>query len=111
MIYSIFALDSFAKNGARQNGYFKTLPEAKKWLADAKYEDTHNLIVTAPDMTVDKWFNYWIDNIICDLAPNTIRNYRERYERNIQPLIGQNMQAQQSGRPIFQWELCSNQQL
>ena len=39
-------------------------------------------------MTVDKWFNYWIDNIICDLAPNTIRNYRERYERNIQPLIG-----------------------
>ena len=40
----------------------------------------HNLIVTAPDMTVDKWFNYWIDNIICDLAPNTIRNYRERYE-------------------------------
>ena len=48
----------YAKNGARQNGYFKTLPEAKKWLADAKYEDTHNLIVTAPDMTVDKWFNY-----------------------------------------------------
>ena len=47
-----------------------------------------HLIVTAPDMTVDKWFNYWIDNIICDLAPNTIRNYRERYERNIQPLIG-----------------------
>ena len=39
----------YAKNGARQNGYFKTLPEAKKWLADAKYEDTHNLIVTAPD--------------------------------------------------------------
>lgn len=45
----------YAKNGTRQNGYFKTLPEAKKWLADAKYEDTHNLIVTAPDMTVDKW--------------------------------------------------------
>ena len=78
----------YAKNGRRKNGYFKTLPEAKKWLADAKYEDTHNLIVTAPDMTVDKWFNYWIDNIICDLAPNTIRNYRERYEKNIQPLIG-----------------------
>ncbi len=54
----------YAKNGARQNGYFKTLPEAKKWLADAKYEDTHNLIVTAPDMTVDKWFNYWIDNAL-----------------------------------------------
>lgn len=60
----------------------KRCPKQKNWLADAKYEDTHNLIVTAPDMTVDKWFNYWIDNIICDLAPNTIRNYRERYEKN-----------------------------
>lgn len=60
---------------------FQNAARSKKWLADAKYEDTHNLIVTAPDMTVDKWFNYWIDNIICDLAPNTIRNYRERYEK------------------------------
>ena len=26
----------YTKNGKRQNGYFKTLPEAKNWLADAK---------------------------------------------------------------------------
>lgn len=40
-------------------------------------------------MTVDSWFNYWFDNLICDLSPNTRRNYKERYERNIQPVIGQ----------------------
>ena len=39
-------------------------------------------------MTVDKWFTYWIENIVCDLAPNTIRNYKERYKWNIQPVIG-----------------------
>lgn len=60
----------------------------KNWLADARYEERHNLIVTAPDMTVDKWFNYWIENIVCDLAPNTKRNYKERYKWNIQPVIG-----------------------
>ena len=39
-------------------------------------------------MTVDKWFTYWIENIVCDLAPNTKRNYCERYKWNIQPVIG-----------------------
>lgn len=64
------------------------MPEAKNWLADARYEERHSIIVTAPDMTVDKWFDYWIENIVCDLAPNTKRNYRERYKWNIQPVIG-----------------------
>ncbi len=67
-----------AKNGKRKEKYFKTLPEAKNRLADARYEERHNLIVTSPDMTVDKWFEYWIENIVCDLAPNTKRNYQER---------------------------------
>ena len=30
----------------------------------------------------------WIENIVGDLAPNTLRNYRERYKQNIQPIIG-----------------------
>ena len=48
----------YAKDGKRKEKYFNTLPEAKNWLADAKYEDRHNLIVTDPKMTVDKWFSY-----------------------------------------------------
>ena len=45
----------YAKDGKRKEKYFNTLPEAKNWLADAKYEDRHNLIVADPKMTVDKW--------------------------------------------------------
>ncbi len=32
--------------------------------------------------------DYRINNIVCDLAPDTRSNYRERYEHNIQLLIG-----------------------
>ena len=39
-------------------------------------------------MTVDVWFEFWIAHIVGDLAPNTRRNYRERYEYNVKPLIG-----------------------
>ncbi len=39
-------------------------------------------------MTVDAWFTFWHDNIVCDLAPNTRRNYQERYKKNVQPVIG-----------------------
>ena len=84
----LFSARYYAKNGKRKEKYFVTLPEAKNWLADVRYEERHNLIVTSPDMTVDKWFTFWIENIICDLAPNTIRNYQERYKWNIQPVIG-----------------------
>ncbi len=84
----LYSARYYAKNGKRKEKYFETLPEAKDWLADARYEERHNLIVTSPDMTVDKWFAYWVENIICDLAPNTIRNYQERYKWNIQPVIG-----------------------
>lgn len=76
-----------AKSGKRCEQYFKTLPEARNWLEDARYTDKHDIFIPS-SLTVDEWFNCWIDNIVGDLAPNTRRNYRERYEHNIQPLIG-----------------------
>ena len=60
----------------------KGIYQRKDGLYSARYEERHNLIVTSPDMTVDKWFEYWIENIVCDLAPNTKRNYQERYKWN-----------------------------
>ncbi len=76
------------RDGSRREKHFKSLPEARNWLADARYEDKHGKINTNADMTVDSWFNYWMENLICDLAPNTKRNYLERYKHNIQPVIG-----------------------
>ena len=78
----------YAKSGKRVEKYFDTLPQARRWLADARYEDQHNLLPVSTDMTVDIWFEFWINNLICDLSPNTIRNYRERYQFNIQPILG-----------------------
>ena len=74
--------------GKRRDGYFATLPEARNWLADAKYSSRHDEPVPSAQMTVDGWFEFWINNIVSDLAPNTLRNYRERYKQNIQPVIG-----------------------
>ena len=74
--------------GKRHEKYFQTLPEARNWIEDAKYADKHDDVFVATDTTVDEWFNFWIENIVGDLTPNTLRNYRERYVRNIQPVIG-----------------------
>ncbi len=74
--------------GRRCEKYFQTIPEARNWLEDQKYADTHENVFVATDTTVDEWFNFWIENIVGDLAPNTLRNYRERYKHNIQPVIG-----------------------
>ena len=76
------------KSGKRLEKYFANLPEARNWLADSRYEDMHGTTGLTSTVTVDTWFNYWYDNLIVDLSPNTRRNYKERYERNIQPTIG-----------------------
>lgn len=76
------------KRGVRQEKFFSTIPEARNWLDDARYADKHDNVFVPSDMTVDAWFDYWIKNIVGDLAPNTLRNYRERYKFNIQPIIG-----------------------
>ena len=77
-----------SSEGKRQVKCFSLLPEARNWLDDAKYADKHENIFVPPDMTVDVWFEFWIAHIVGDLAPNTRRNYRERYEYNVKPLIG-----------------------
>ena len=75
-------------NGGRREKHLDTLPDARNWLADAQYEDKHGRVITNPDMTVDQWHTFWMENLICDLSPNTRRNYHERYKINAQPIIG-----------------------
>lgn len=92
-----------SKTGTRKQQYFKTITEAKMWLNKAKKEDEKNTIPFAvssdilseysilqkiSEITVDQWFEFWMKNIIPDRAWNTKRNYRERYEHNIKPLMG-----------------------
>ena len=84
----LYSARYYEGNGQRKEKYFKTLPEARNWLVDSLYEKRHGVVVVSSNVTVDAWFTYWIENIVCDLAPNTIRNYKERYKWNIQPVIG-----------------------
>lgn len=85
-LYSAQYSDQYGK---RQEKYFSTLPEAMNWLKQAKEAPIPQDSLFVPsDMTVDAWFEFWITNIVGDLAPNTLRNYRERYTHNIQPVVG-----------------------
>ncbi len=79
------------KTGRRREKHFRTVPEARNWLEDARYEDKHQEFFVDSEITVDSWFDFWHTYIIADLAPNTRRNYHERYIHNIQPVIGRMM--------------------
>ena len=74
--------------GKRRQKRFKKLQECRKWIADASYIDKHSSIAHASDMVVDAWFDYWIEIKKKTVRPNSVRNYTERYMRNIKPVIG-----------------------
>lgn len=77
-----------SRSGKRITKHFSTVPAARNWLDDAKYADSHDAMLIPTELTVDQWYSMWRENIICDLAPNTIRIYQDRYVQNVQPLLG-----------------------
>ena len=76
------------KRGKREERYFPSLQNARKWLDAAKAANWYGNTPVSQTMTVDEWFAYWSEHIVGDLAFNTRRNYSERYIRNIQPVLG-----------------------
>ena len=49
-LYSARFVDRYGK---RQEKYFRTVSEARNWLADAKYADAHAGIFVSTEITVD----------------------------------------------------------
>lgn len=80
----------YSYHGKKGQQSFHTLVEAKNWRQEQLYLCRHPELRTAtsPDMTVDAWFNRWLKDVVGNRAPNTLRNYCERYEHNVQPFIG-----------------------
>lgn len=80
----------YSYHGKKGQQSFHTLVEAKNWRQEQLYLCRHPELRTAtsPDMTVDAWFNRWLKDVVGNRAPNTLRNYRERYEHNVQSFIG-----------------------
>lgn len=81
-------VDRFGKRKSKRS---KKLQEVRQWLADAIYINEHSDIEQASSMLVDAWFEYWIDVKRKTVRPNTVRNYTERYHRNIQNVIGKKL--------------------
>ena len=79
------------KFGRRKSKRSKKLQEVRQWIADATYIDEHSDLDQATDMIVDAWFDYWISIKKQTVRPNTVRNYSERYERNIKEVIGKKL--------------------
>ncbi len=78
----------YNSDGRRISREFATLTEARTWLADSKYEDAHHMTVVSEKMTVNEWFDAWSREKAVLVRPNTMRNYRERFENDIKPVIG-----------------------
>ncbi len=76
------------KFGVRKQKKSKKLQEVRQWLADSTYIDKHSDLDRPTDMLVDAWFDYYIEIKGRTVRPNTVRNYSERYERNIKGVIG-----------------------
>lgn len=74
--------------GKRPEKTFDSLADAKQWLIDARYKDSHEEISHNPGITVQELYEDWIEMKASGRRPNTVRNYRERFERNILPEIG-----------------------
>jgi integrase len=79
------------KFGKRKSKRSKKLQEVKQWLVDTRYIDEHSDIEQASNMIVDYWFEYWISVKEKTARPNTVRNYKERYHKNIEKVIGKKL--------------------
>ena len=78
------------KAGQRLERCFQSLKEAKNWQKEQQYHQVRPEPKTPVpvQMTVNEWFDFWQANLLTGLAPNTVRNYRERYERNAKAILG-----------------------
>lgn len=75
--------------GKRREKYFKNVSEAKEWLITSRFNNLHDNIVSGDDMTVNAWFDYWVEEIKANTTKrNTIKNYKQRYNQNIKKHIG-----------------------
>lgn len=77
--------------GADGNRYERVcdkLRDARAFVQIGNSEKKGYVDIAANTITVDEWFEFWMATFKSLLSPNTQRNYRERYTRNVKPYIG-----------------------
>ena len=76
------------RDGTRAMRTFIELKDARQWLTDTFNDDSHGVALVSESMTVNEWYESWVEQRAKLVRPNTIRNYRERYTSDIKPVIG-----------------------
>lgn len=76
-------------SGRTHSFYDMKLSNVRKRLNDAKYEDENGIFSGNDKISVDQWFEVWIDNYKKDVVSNsTYKNYKVSYNKHIKPHIG-----------------------
>lgn len=79
----------FTYNGKRYTLYDKNLRSLKKRLADAKYEAEHGYYCTGGQITLNNWYQTWLEEYKSVVVKNsTILLYTTSYERYIADALG-----------------------
>lgn len=77
------------RTGKTHSFYDMKLSSLRKKLNDAKYEDENGLFGNGKKITVDEWFDIWIENYKKDIVSNsTYKNYKTSYKIHLKPKIG-----------------------
>ena len=79
----------FKHQGVTFSGYSKTLADAKKELRNKRYEVEHGTYHKEKHVTLDTWFNEWIDVYKVPVCKeSTLNFYLQVYKRYISPVFG-----------------------
>ena len=73
--------------GKRQGNSTKTLNEAKRRLKEEQAADERKLNVANPNMTLDEWYDVWMNTCKANCRNSTKETYASHYRR-IQPHLG-----------------------
>lgn len=75
--------------GKRITKYFWKLQEAKAWLSEAKYLDTHGGFNVSKRMSLDAWYNQWIQVVKkSSVSKDTLKIYSTNYKNHIKEKLG-----------------------
>ncbi len=69
--------------------YDRNLEQLQRILEDKKYEVRHGLYTKENNITVDAWFNTWMQNYKTNLKANSIYTYEQAYGLYIKPTFGE----------------------
>lgn len=78
------------KSGKTIGKEFTNLKEAKQWLVDAKYEDTHSMYeCNDTRVTLNEWFDFWMSTVKePSIKKTSVAEYNRKYRLYLRDTLG-----------------------